>query len=133
MSGGHFALINPNPANFGMSIGALHLLIKFSGSRNPVSRRTGESTAGVSADAATAELQQYADKINAEGATEAVFRKYAEQRSDCGSFKQGGDLGLFNSGDMQKQFEDGTLATEVGKMSGIVLSDSGYHLIFRTK
>ena len=55
-------------------------------------------------------LQQYADKINAEGATEAVFRKYAEQRSDCGSFKQGGDLGLFNSGDMQKQFEDGTLA-----------------------
>ena len=127
----HFALINP--ANFGMSIGALHLLIKFSGSRNPVSRRTGESTAGVSADAATAELQQYADKINAEGATEAVFRKYAEQRSDCGSFKQGGDLGLFNSGDMQKQFEDGTLATEVGKMSGIVLSDSGYHLIFRTR
>ena len=122
-----------NPANFGMSISALHLLIKFSGSRNPVSRRTGESTAGVSADAATAELQQYADKINAEGATEAVFRKYAEQRSDCGSFKQGGDLGLFNSGDMQKQFEDGTLATEVGKMSGIVLSDSGYHLIFRTK
>ena len=116
-----------------MSIGALHLLIKFSGSRNPVSRRTGESTAGVSADVATAELQQYADKINAEGATEAVFRKYAEQRSDCGSFKQGGDLGLFNSGDMQKQFEDGTLATEVGKMSGIVLSDSGYHLIFRTR
>ncbi len=109
-----------------MSIGALHLLIKFSGSRNPVSRRTGESTAGVSAVAASADTP-------AEGATEAVFRKYAEQRSDCGSFKQGGDLGLFNSGDMQKQFEDGTLATEVGKMSGIVLSDSGYHLIFRTK
>ena len=33
---------------------------------------------------------------------------------------------------MQKQFEDGTLATEVGKMSGIALA-TGYHLIFRTK
>jgi hypothetical protein len=38
----------------------------------------------------------------------------------------------FNPGDMQKQFEEGTLATAVGKMSGIVVSDSGHHLIFRT-
>ena len=112
-------------------LNAHHLLIKFSGSRNPVSRRTNQSTANVSAEAATAELQQYADKINAEGCTEAVFQKYAKERSDCGSFAQGGALGLFGPGQMQKQFEDGTRATEVGRMSGIVLSDSGYHLIFR--
>merc|ERR1712187_1049466 len=97
-----------------------------------VSRRTGQSTSGVTAEAAQAELQQYADKINAEGATEEAFAKYATERSDCGSFKQGGDLGKFGPGDMQKQFEDGTKATAVGKMSGIILSDSGYHLIFRT-
>mmetsp|Transcript_99261 Transcript_99261/g.157008 ORF Transcript_99261/g.157008 Transcript_99261/m.157008 type:complete len:118 (-) Transcript_99261:133-486(-) len=114
-------------------VAARHLLIKFEGSRNPVSRRTGASTAGVKAADAQAELQQFADKINAEGCTEAVFAKYAEQRSDCGSFKQGGDLGEFGPGEMQKQFEDGTRATEVGKMSEIILSDSGYHLIFRTK
>jgi len=98
-----------------------------------VSRRTGQSTSDVSAEAAQAELQQYIDKINQEGATEAVFAKYATERSDCGSCKQGGDLGEFGPGDMQKQFEDGTRATEVGKMSDIVLSDSGYHIIFRTK
>ena len=110
---------------------AHHLLIKFSGSRNPVSRRTNQSTENVSAEAAKAELQQYADKINAEGCSEAVFAKYAKERSDCGSFANGGALGEFGPGQMQKQFEDGTRATEVGKMSSIILSDSGYHLIFR--
>lgn len=114
-------------------LGARHLLIKFSGSRNPVSRRTNQSTANVSAEAAQAELQTYIDKINAEGATEQVFAKYAQERSDCGSFRDGGSLGTFGPGEMQKQFEDGTRATEVGKMSGIVLSDSGYHIIFRTQ
>mmetsp|Transcript_30635 Transcript_30635/g.55968 ORF Transcript_30635/g.55968 Transcript_30635/m.55968 type:complete len:118 (-) Transcript_30635:119-472(-) len=109
-----------------------HLLIKFSGSRNPVSRRTGESTANVTAEAATAELEEYKKKIIAEGCTEEVFAKYAKERSDCGSFREGGDLGDFGPGQMQKQFEEGTKATEVGKMSDIVLSDSGYHLIFRT-
>lgn len=40
-----------------------HLLIKFSGSRNPVSRRTGESTASVTAEDALKELEEYADKV----------------------------------------------------------------------
>eukprot|EP00900_Chrysochromulina_parva_P017431 jgi/Chrpa1/2568/Chrysochromulina_OHIO_Genome00001699-RA len=111
---------------------ARHLLIKFSGSRNPVSRRTNESTANVSGEAAMAELQTYIDKIAAEGNTEEAFAKYAEMRSDCGSFKNGGDLGPFGPGEMQKQFEDATAATPVGGISPICLSDSGYHIIFRT-
>ena len=78
-----------------------------------------------------AELQTYIDKIKAEGATKEVFAKYALERSDCGSYRQGGDLGMFGPGEMQKQFEDGTAATPVGSMSGIVLSDSDYHIIFR--
>lgn len=36
-----------------------------------------------------------------------VFAKYAKERSDCGSFKSGGDLGEFGPGEMQKQFEEG--------------------------
>eukprot|EP00324_Dicrateria_rotunda_P000786 CAMPEP_0206156844 /NCGR_PEP_ID=MMETSP1474-20131121/3371_1 /ASSEMBLY_ACC=CAM_ASM_001110 /TAXON_ID=97495 /ORGANISM="Imantonia sp., Strain RCC918" /LENGTH=167 /DNA_ID=CAMNT_0053556131 /DNA_START=41 /DNA_END=542 /DNA_ORIENTATION=- len=100
-----------------MTMACRHLLIKFSGSRNPVSRRTNASTSGVTAEAAQAELQQYVDKIAAEGNTEEVFAKYSKERSDCGSFKQGGDLGEFGPGDMQKQFEDATKATEVGKIS----------------
>merc|ERR1712232_1127558 len=109
-----------------------HLLIKHQGSRNPVSRRTNQSTSGVTMEQAHAEIQTFIDKINAEGCTEQVFAKYAEQRSDCGSFKQGGDLGEFGPGAMQKQFEEGTRNTAVGAMSGIVESDSGTHIIFRT-
>merc|ERR1712125_310245 len=98
-----------------------------------ISRRTNQSTSNMTPDAAHKEMQTYIDKINAEGCTEEVFAKYAKERSDCGSFAQGGDLGQFGPGDMQKQFEDGTKATEVGAMSGIVESDSGTHIIFRTK
>ena len=131
------------------TMGCRHLLIKYSGSRNPVSRRTGQSTAEVSAEAAQvchfiiahppsrlrstqAELNQYIEKINAEGCTEDVFAKYAAERSDCGSCRDGGNLGTFGPGEMQSQFEEGTRATEVGKMSGIVHSDSGFHIIYRT-
>merc|ERR1712194_450551 len=102
----------------GMSMGARHLLCKHQGSRNPVSRRTGKSTAGTTKEQAHAEIQTFIEKINAEGCTEEVFAKYAKERSDCGSFRQGGNLDTFNSGDMQKQFEDGVLSIEVGKMSG---------------
>ena len=97
-----------------------------------MSRRTGQSTEQVTAEAAQAELQQYIAKIQTEGASEEVFAKYAKERSDCGSFQNGGDLGMFGPGEMQKQFEDGTKNTPVGQMSGVVLSDSGYHIIFRT-
>merc|ERR1712216_417145 len=109
-----------------------HLLIKHEKSRNPVSRRTGASTSGMTMEQAHAEMQTYIDKIAAEGNTEAAFRKYATERSDCGSFRDGGDLGEFGPGAMQKQFEDGTKATAVGGVSGIVESDSGTHIIFRT-
>eukprot|EP00450_Noctiluca_scintillans_P010204 CAMPEP_0194501458 /NCGR_PEP_ID=MMETSP0253-20130528/22693_1 /TAXON_ID=2966 /ORGANISM="Noctiluca scintillans" /LENGTH=48 /DNA_ID= /DNA_START= /DNA_END= /DNA_ORIENTATION= len=40
-----------------------HLLVKFQGSRNPVSRRTNQSTANVTAEAAQAELQKYLDLL----------------------------------------------------------------------
>jgi hypothetical protein len=52
-----------------------------------------------------------------------AFAKYAQERSDCGSYAKGGDLGLFGPGMMQKEFEDGTRATPVGQMSGIVSGD----------
>ena len=113
-------------------MGCRHLLIKSQVSRNPVSRRTNESTEHITAEQANAELLEFKAKIETEGCTEDVFAKYAMERSDCGSCRQGGDLGMFGPGEMQKQFEDGTRATEVGKMSGVVVSDSGHHLIFRT-
>jgi parvulin-like peptidyl-prolyl isomerase len=108
---------------------ARHLLIKYSGSRNPVSRRTNESTASVTKEAAIEELKTYEEKLKGDL---GAFPEMAKQRSDCGSFKQGGDLGAFGPGEMQKPFEDATFALKVGEMSGIIETDSGFHLILRT-
>uniref|UniRef100_A0A7S1PP14 Peptidyl-prolyl cis-trans isomerase n=1 Tax=Neobodo designis TaxID=312471 RepID=A0A7S1PP14_NEODS len=106
----------------------LHLLIKHQGSRNPVSRRTNQSTAGVTKAAAIAELQQWEQRIKA---GEISFEQAAQQRSDCGSYRNGGDLDFFGPGMMQKPFEDASFALQVGEMSGIVDTDSGVHLIKR--
>jgi parvulin-like peptidyl-prolyl isomerase len=112
---------------------ALHLLIKYSGSRNPESRRTNQSTKGVTEEAAVTELKTYEAKLKGLEGQELVdaFAAASQARSDCGSFKSGGDLGMFGPGQMQKPFEDATFALEVGQMSGIVHSDSGFHLILR--
>jgi peptidyl-prolyl cis-trans isomerase NIMA-interacting 1 len=77
-----------------------------------------------------AELQQYEQKIRSEGVAES-FPQYASERSDCSSFRNSGDLGFFGPGMMQKPFEDASFGLQVGEMSGIVSTDSGYHLIYR--
>ena len=107
---------------------ASHLLIKHGGSRNPVSRRTGQSTANVTRDQAVAELLQWQARI---ASGEITFEAAAAQRSDCGSFREGGDLGFFGPGEMMKPFEDATRALQVGEVSGVVDTDSGVHLIKR--
>ena len=106
-----------------------HLLIKHSGSRNPVSRRTNQNVTMSPTDA-LAELRKYEVLINQEGIHDA-FPKYSQQRSDCSSFSRKGDLGSFGRGAMQKPFEDASFALAVGEMSGPISTDSGYHLIYR--
>ena len=61
-----------------------------------------------------------------------TFSTMAFERSDCSSFRAGGDLGPFTRGQMQKPFEDASFALSVGGMSGIVDTDSGLHIIFRS-
>ncbi|CUE63249.1 peptidyl-prolyl cis-trans isomerase/rotamase, putative [Bodo saltans] len=107
---------------------ATHLLIKHQGSRNPVSRRTNQSTANVTRDEAIKELLVWHQKITT---GEITFEQAALQRSDCGSYRQGGDLGEFGPGEMMKPFEDATRALKVGEISGVVETDSGAHLIKR--
>lgn len=108
---------------------AAHLLIKHTGSRNPISRRTGQEVT-LSPNDALKELKQYEAKILQEGIDKA-FPKYAAERSDCSSFRANGDLGNFGRGMMQKPFEDASFALQPGEMSSIVSTDSGYHLIYR--
>lgn len=108
---------------------AAHLLIKHTASRNPISRRTGEQVTLTPA-LAMQEITNYMHRIQQEGLASS-FPKYARERSDCSSFRANGDLGFFERGMMQKSFEDASFSLKVGEMSGIVVSDSGYHLIYR--
>jgi len=76
------------------------------------------------------ELEQYEARIIQEG-VDSAFPKYAQQRSDCSSFRKNGDLGFFGQGMMQRPFEEASFALAPGQMSGIVSTESGYHLIYR--
>ena len=108
---------------------AAHLLIKHTNSRNPLSRRTNQNIA-LSPKDAIQELKSYEARIKTEGVDDS-FPRYAQERSDCASFARSGDLGFFGRGQMQRPFEEAAFGLEVGQMSDIVSTDSGYHLVYR--
>lgn len=105
-----------------------HLLVKHSGSRRPSSHR--EEKILRSKSEARESLEKYKRKIES---GEADFDELAHKYSDCSSYKKGGSLGKFGRGVMQKPFEEAAFALKVGEMSDIVDTDSGLHIIMRTK
>jgi len=107
---------------------ASHILCKHTGSRNPVSRRSNQ-TVTMNKQAAVDEIKKIIVQI---GNDPGKFAQIAQERSDCGSFSRGGDLGFFGRGEMQKPFEQATFSLPVGQMSGPVETDSGVHVILRT-
>ncbi|TFK56327.1 rotamase-domain-containing protein [Heliocybe sulcata] len=106
---------------------ASHLLVKHSGSRRPSSWREANITR--SKDEAVEILRGYQAEI---GGSADKFAELASKNSDCNSARNGGDLGWFGRGQMQKPFEDSTFALPVGGMSDVISTDSGVHLILRT-
>jgi NIMA-interacting peptidyl-prolyl cis-trans isomerase 1 len=107
---------------------ASHLLVKHRDSRRPASWREDNITR--TKEEALQILAGYRAKIVSKDST---FQELASQFSDCSSAKKGGDLGMFGPGQMQKPFEDATFALQVGEMSEAVDTDSGVHIILRTK
>ncbi|KAF9995930.1 hypothetical protein BGZ80_010593 [Entomortierella chlamydospora] len=104
-----------------------HLLVKHEGSRRPSSWREEKITR--TKDEALERLQGFQTKIQS---GEAQLSDLASKESDCSSAKKAGDLGFFERGQMQPQFEKASFGLQIGEMSEPVWTDSGVHLILRT-
>ena len=106
---------------------ASHILLKHTGSRNPIDRfRNKQVTRSIE------EAREGIQKIRSDVTSGGDFGKLAHQFSECGSAQNQGDLGMFGKGQMQKPFEDATFALNVGEISGLIETDSGVHIILRT-
>jgi len=103
-----------------------HILIKHVGSDNPVSRRTGARIT-IGKGEAKKELATMYQTLSC-----GNFADFARTRSDCSSYKDGGDIDWIYPQDMMPQFESAVNLLSVGCMSGIVETDSGLHVILRT-
>ncbi|XP_057290386.1 peptidyl-prolyl cis-trans isomerase NIMA-interacting 1-like [Hydractinia symbiolongicarpus] len=106
---------------------ASHLLVKHTESRRPSSWK--QEVISRSKDEALEIIKGYRQRITND---EISLSKLAETESDCSSARNGGDLGYFGPGQMQKPFEEATFALTVGELSEPVFTDSGIHLILRT-
>jgi len=106
--------------------------VKHRGSRRPASWRCDNIT--ISKEEAIERLGAFEAQLRAAPPAElpALFAQLASTESDCGSAKNGGDLGDFGPGEMQAPFEAATFALKIGEMSSVVDTDSGVHLILRT-
>lgn len=111
-----------------MSVSCLHLLVKHKDSRRPSSWKEERVTR--SKEEAVALIKEYQKQLGP-SPTKEQFSRLATTESHCSSAKDGGDLGSFGRGQMQKPFEDAAFALPVNSVSGIVTTDSGIHLIYR--
>jgi len=109
-----------NPAQFEVKeqVRASHILIK-------------PDTTDPNADPNQAKAQA---KAKIQGLLEQIkngadFAELAKANSDCPSAAQGGDLNFFARGQMAPPFEKAAFELEVGKVSDIVETKFGYHII----
>ncbi|KAI0561966.1 peptidyl prolyl cis trans isomerase [Gracilaria domingensis] len=103
-----------------------HILVKHAGSRRPSSWKSEKITR--SKEEALEMLADFRERIVL---GHASFEELASRESDCSSARNGGDLGFFERGQMQKPFEDIAFALEINELSGMVETNSGMHIIKR--
>lgn len=110
------AFYDDNPSLFRRpeQVRASHILIKFP-----------ENADQAKKDEALAAIQALKARIE-DGEDFAVL---AMENSDCPSKAKGGDLGFFGREQMVKPFSDAAFALQPGRMSDVVETRFGYHLI----
>lgn len=109
-----------------VQVGAKHILLKHTESRNPNDSYRKKPITRSYAEAMTG-IERVQKRL--EGGER--FESIAGELSECTSAARGGDLGVFGKGAMQKQFEDAAFGLNIGQVSGPVVSESGIHLILR--
>jgi peptidyl-prolyl cis-trans isomerase C len=62
----------------------------------------------------------------------AKFGDMAKEYSTCPSKSKGGDLGWFGPGKMVREFEESVKKMSSGRVSGIVRTQFGFHIIKKT-
>jgi hypothetical protein len=94
---------------------ARHILVAVDAAADPAAKA-----------AARAKIEAAKKRIEAGEDFAAVAR---EMSDDPGSKQNGGDLGFFKRGAMVKPFEEAAFSLEPGKLSDVVETPFGYHLI----
>ncbi|KAH9818073.1 hypothetical protein DFH28DRAFT_888707, partial [Melampsora americana] len=114
------------------SVRASHLLIKHDQSRRPSSWKEVKITRTLNESIEI--LKKYEEILKPLKGIELQerFQSIAKTESDCSSHSNGGDLGEFKKGQMQRSFEEISFKLKIGELSGMVKTDSGVHLILRT-
>eukprot|EP01052_Picozoa_sp_SAG31_P001294 SAG31_NODE_44_length_31168_cov_16.507290_4_plen_1779_part_00 len=116
-----------------------HILIKHCHSARLASWKDpdGAEIHSRSKDAAISQLVHYMAELSELKGEALVDRvdEIAFSVSDCGHENVGGigDTGICHPGDMDEVFEAALLRLEIGDMSAVVITDSGCHLIVRTR
>ncbi len=117
---GHHVVKFEEKKEAGKEVQASHILVCWQGAERCDQTRTKE------------EAKAIIDKVKGE-VTPANFGAKAKEYSDDKSNKDaGGDLGKFGRGAMVAAFEEPAFALEKGKISDVVESPFGYHLIYKT-
>ena len=79
--------------------------------------------------AATEQAKVKAEAVLKRLAKEDFAKVAAQVSEDAGSKIKNGDLGYFTKGRMVKEFEEAAFGLPVGKMSGLVKTQFGFHII----